>query len=44
MEIMPTELKPEDRLPWHKPEIQRLIVSLDTASEVVSGGEIDAHS
>ena len=37
-EITPvlSETQPEELLPWHKPEVQRLTVSLDTASNVGS--------
>lgn len=30
MDNDPTEPKTEERLPWHKPEVRRLVVSLDT--------------
>ncbi len=34
-----TETKPqiEERLPWHKPQVQRLTISIDTANGVSSG-------
>jgi hypothetical protein len=41
MEIKKTELgiQPQiaERLPWHKPEVQRLTVTLDTKSAVGAG-------
>lgn len=30
MEIEQAETKIEERLPWHKPEVQRLVISIDT--------------
>lgn len=39
MELKALELKTEERLPWHKPEIKRLSVSLDTADGTSSGGD-----
>lgn len=36
MELKTAELKAEDRLPWHKPEVERLSVSLDTSGELGS--------
>jgi hypothetical protein len=47
MEINKTEPRTEGRLPWHKPEVQRLVVSLDTQSgmqqvaKVGSGNDVD---
>ena len=32
-----TILQDDERQPWHQPEIQRLNVSLDTASDTGSG-------
>lgn len=31
----------EERLPWHKPEVQRLTVSLDTHQQGTSGLTLD---
>jgi len=33
--------RPEERLPWNKPEIQHLTVSLDTTG--LTGSDIDGH-
>lgn len=41
METSYIELKTEERLPWHKPEIQRLVVTLDT--QFRSGSATDGH-
>ncbi len=47
MEILrtPTDKKPqiEDHLPWHKPQIQRLLISLDTANAKGSGPDAVTH-
>jgi hypothetical protein len=41
MEIKHTEPQTEERLPWHKPEVQRLVVSLDTKAGP-GGSGVDA--
>ena len=33
MEIQPNEAKTSERLLWHKPEVQLLVISLDTGQE-----------
>ncbi len=33
----------DPRLPWHKPEVQRLTVTLDTANIKGSGGDAATH-
>jgi len=40
MQIDSTELQPEDRQPWHKPEVKRLTVSLDTRLYAGSGADL----
>ncbi len=35
---MPAEPKTEERLPWHKPEVQCLSVSLDTGGFGLGAG------
>jgi hypothetical protein len=37
------ELNAQDRLPWHKPEVQRLTVSLDTRNAKGSGEDSETH-
>jgi hypothetical protein len=37
MDITQNEVQAEERLPWHKPEIERLEVTLDTRSGLGSG-------
>jgi len=39
------ETKPqtEQHLPWHKPEIERLKVTLDTGNSILSGGDAETH-
>lgn len=37
MEVKALELDTEERLPWHKPEMERLSVSIDTADGAFSG-------
>jgi hypothetical protein len=43
MEIIRTEPQPEERLPWHKPEVQQLVITLDTgvASRPLAFSEVD---
>jgi len=44
MEIVHTDAEIEQpNLPWHKPEIQSLSISLDTANSVGSGGDAGSH-
>lgn len=47
MEIVLTvpEFKPqsEQQLPWHKPEIARLTISLDTGNSIGSGPDGSTH-
>jgi hypothetical protein len=47
MAIESTELQAqpetEGRLPWHRPEVQRLIVTLDTKIGLGSGGDAEHH-
>jgi len=43
MEITKTEPKIELRLPWHKPEVRRLAVSLDTR-QIKAGSDSDGTS
>jgi hypothetical protein len=33
MDILNTQAPTEDRLPWHKPEVQMLVITLDTGLE-----------
>ena len=44
MESNVIELKAEERLPWHKPEMARLIVSMDTAFAPGSGVDLEHGS
>jgi hypothetical protein len=41
MEFNAVESQVEELLPWHKPEVQRLVISTETRSEPFSGGTID---
>jgi len=43
MDIRSTEIKIEERLPWHSPEVLRLIVNLDTAEGVGSQTDCVNH-
>lgn len=43
MEIKNAEPKTEERLPWHKPAVERLVVSLDTRTGTGSGTDLRAH-
>ncbi len=45
MELKQTEFSPstEELLPWHKPEIQRLVVRLDTNDAALSGTDAAFH-
>jgi hypothetical protein len=38
----PAQPEIEDRLPWHKPQVRRLTVSLDTAFE--AGSDTDGQA
>jgi hypothetical protein len=40
MESQPIEIASQERLPWHKPDVQRLVISLDTRSQVGSQGDL----
>lgn len=40
MDNVRDETSTEARLPWHKPELQRLIVSIDTATGPGSGVDL----
>ncbi len=44
-EITPnlSEAQPQELLPWHKPEVQRITVSLDTANGTGSGVDGGGH-
>jgi hypothetical protein len=33
MEIKQTRLPTEERLPWHKPEVLRLVINVDTQGD-----------
>ena len=44
MEIMPTETQIDERLPWHKPEVTRISVSLDTRFDTDSGVDFNGQS
>jgi hypothetical protein len=35
MEFNPNEPTTEDRLPWHKPEVQQLVINLDTGRKKI---------
>lgn len=35
------EVQTGERLPWHKPQVQRLVISTETRSEPFSGGTLD---
>ena len=37
METTVDQTTAEDRLPWHKPEVQHLVVNFDTKSSTGSG-------
>lgn len=41
MESKTTEVATEERLPWHKPEVQQLTVNLDTNALPGSGINLD---
>jgi len=47
MEINSTEPEPnsqsEQQLPWRKPEIERLVISLDTGNSKGSGPDFETH-
>ena len=40
MENMPKQTPAVERLPWHKPEVQRLVVNLDTRDAIGSGVDL----
>lgn len=44
MEIVQSQNATEERLPWHKPELERLNVTLDTRSLLGSGTDAGAHT
>ena len=39
-----TSIVNEERLPWHTPEIQRLVVTLDTKNDTGSGPDAEGLS
>lgn len=47
MAIEPTKLQTqpdaEERLAWHKPEVQRLVINLDTGNFTGSGPDGETH-
>jgi hypothetical protein len=43
MEMNATQPKIEERLAWHKPEVQQLVVNLDTGIGPGSSGDFDAQ-
>ena len=38
-----TDVQPEERMPWHKPEIQRLVIKLDTGDAPGSGPDLETN-
>ena len=44
MEIIQNQTPTEERLPWHKPELERLNVTLDTHSLRGSGTDAGDHT
>jgi hypothetical protein len=41
MEAKQTELQTKERLPWHKPEVRRLVIRLDTGMPFKAGSQAD---
>lgn len=41
MENKSSEIKIEERLPWHKPNVQQLTINLDTTALPGSGTNLD---
>jgi hypothetical protein len=44
MESTAIESQVEQLLPWHRPQVQRLVISTETRSEPFSGGTIDLET
>jgi hypothetical protein len=44
MELTAIEINTEERLPWHKPAMERLTVCIDTALGGTSGGDFGTGS
>jgi hypothetical protein len=41
MEFKPSENRTEERLAWHKPQVQRLEVTLDTQFRIGSNADLN---